>query len=47
MLHKIETVLTNINYPKMVKDVLTFYGSDFCQSDYLKTQLASPSEHLQ
>ena len=25
-LHKIETVLTNINYPKMVKDVLIFYA---------------------
>ena len=36
MLHKLETVLTNIKqpqHPEMVKDVLTFYGSDFHQSD--------------
>ena len=42
MLHKLETVLTNIKqpqHPEMVKDVLTFYGSDFHQSDRLKTQL--------
>jgi len=42
MLHKLETVLNNIKqpqHPEMVKDVLTFYGSNFHQSDRLKTQL--------
>ena len=42
MLHKLETILTNIEQPQhseMVKDVLSFYGNDFNQSDRLQTQL--------